>query len=514
MQIDAIIAGVELVLAPFNLMLIFGSVVLGVVVGALPGLSSSMALALLLPFTIGLGPVLSICMMAALYCAGTFGGSITAILINAPGAPPAVATAFDGYPLAQRGEAGRALGMAAVSSVIGGLFSLVVFIFATPLLAKIALSFRPQEYFALTLFGLSMLASISGKSALRNLISGGLGVLTSTVGIALVTGIERFTFGIPSLYEGIDFVPVLIGIFAISEMLNQSQLADVTLARIKSVALKLPSREDFRRCWGTIARSSVIGTIVGVLPAEGTTVAAIMGYNEAKRWSKNKDEFGKGAIEGVAGPEAANNAGTGGAMVPTLALGIPGSGTTAIILAALMMHGMRPGPFLMTETPEFLYAIFVAMFIANIGFLVVGLAGVKVFSLITLVPRTFLWPSVFILALIGAYAYRQTPLDVWVMLISGIVGFFALRVGFGPAPYVMGLVLGGLLEKSWSQSMIIFNGDWWQFFQSPICIFFYILTALSLASPLVSMLLTRIPRPATRSDEKTETKLDSQPSDQ
>ncbi|MYZ50148.1 C4-dicarboxylate ABC transporter permease [Rhizobiales bacterium L72] len=489
---DAILTGISLIVAPESLLLIFVSVVLGVVVGALPGLSSSMAVALLLPFTIGLNPVLAISMMAALYCAGTFGGSITAILINTPGAPPAVATSFDGYPLAQRGEAGRALGMAAVSSVIGGVFSLVVFIVAAPLLAKVALKFRPQEYFALTLFGLSMLAAISGRSALRNLIAGALGVLVSTVGIALVTGTERFTFGIPVLYDGIDFVPVLIGIFAISELLGQSQAVDKAKERIRSVALRLPSREDFRRCRATIMRSSVIGTLIGILPAEGTTVAAIMGYNEARRWSKHPEEFGTGAIEGVAGPEAANNAGTGGAMVPTLALGIPGSGTTAIILAALMMHGLRPGPYLMRETPEFLYAIFTAMLLANVMFLVVGLAGVKLFSLITLIPRTFLWPAVFVFALIGAYAYRQNPLDVWVMLISGLVGFFALRQGFGPAPFVMGLVLGSLLEKSWSQSMIIFDSNWLRFFESPICNLFFALTLLSLAGPLIGKGLGRI----------------------
>ena len=457
-----------------------------------------MAVALLLPFTIGLNPVLAISMMAALYCAGTFGGSITAILINTPGAPPAVATSFDGYPMAQRGEAGRALGMAAVSSVCGGMFSLVIFIIAAPLLAAIALKFRPQEYFALTLFGLSMLAAISGKSALRNLIAGALGVLVSTVGIALVTGTERFTFGVPVLYDGVDFVPVLIGIFAISELLSKSQAVDKVMERVKSVALRFPSRADFRKCRATIARSSVIGTLIGILPAEGTTVAAIMGYNEAKRWSKTPEEFGKGAIEGIAGPEAANNAGTGGAMVPTLALGIPGSGTTAIILAALMMHGLRPGPYLMRETPEFLYAIFTAMFLANIMFLVVGLAGVKFFSLITLIPRTFLWPAVFAFALIGAYAYRQNPLDVWVMLISGLIGFAALRHGFGPAPFVMGLVLGGLLEKSWSQSMIIFDSNWLRFFESPICIFFYVLTVLSLAGPFIGKGIGRLMRTSMR----------------
>ena len=354
---EPVIQGLMLVFDPFNIALVFGGVLIGVTVGALPGLSSPMAVALLLPFTITLDPVPAICMMAALYCAGTFGGSITAILINAPGAPPAAATALDGYPMAKRGEAGRALGLAAVSSVLGGVFSLIIFLFAAPLLAKLALKFRPPEYFALTVFALSMLASISGKSSLRNLIAGAFGVLIGTAGIHLTTGVERFTFGIYELTEGVSFVPVLIGLFAIGELLGQSQVLNVAYERITSIVIKLPSREDFRRVRWTILRSSGIGTFIGILPAEGATVAAIMGYNEAKRWSKNKEEFGHGALEGIAGPEAANNAATGGAMVPTLALGIPGSATTAIILAALIMHGFRPGPYLMQETPHFIYAI-------------------------------------------------------------------------------------------------------------------------------------------------------------
>jgi len=371
------------------------------------------------------------------------------------------------------------------------MFALVAFIVAAPLLAKVALSFRPQEYFALTLFGLSMLAAISGKSAPRNLIAGFFGVMVSTIGIHLVTGVERFTFNTTFLYDGVDFVPVLIGVFAISELLKQSFVGDKVLERIKTVAVKLPSREDFRRIWKTILRSSGIGTIVGILPAEGTTVAAIMGYNEAKRWSKHPEEFGKGSVEGIAGPEAANNAGTAGAMVPTLALGIPGSGTTAVILAALIMHGFRPGPFLMRETPEILYALFIAMFIANLAFLFIGLAGAKLFSMITLIPRTFLWPSVFCFSVVGAYAYDQQMFDVWVMLISGLVGFVAMRHGFGPAPFVMGLVLGGLLEKNWSQAMIIFDSDWTMFFQSWIANLFFGLTALSLLSPVVGPMLMR-----------------------
>ncbi len=489
---EPILEGFSLIASPFNVTLIFAGVLIGVVVGALPGLSSPMAVALLLPFTIQLEPVPAIAMMAALYCAGTFGGSITAILINAPGAPPAAATALDGYPMAARGAAGRALGIAAISSICGGVFSLLVFLLAAPLLARIATSFRPMEYFALAVFALSMLASISGKSSLRNLIAGAVGVLISTVGIHLTTGVERFTFDIPELTEGINFIPVLIGLFAMGELLNQSQKLDAVYERITAVVVRLPDREDFRRIRGTILRSSGIGTFIGILPAEGATVAAIMGYNEARRWAKNKEEFGTGCPEGIAGPEAANNAATGGAMVPTLALGIPGSGTTAIILAALIMHGFRPGPFLMKETPEFMYAIFIAMLLANIMFLAIGLVGAKVFSRVTLIPRALLWPSVFVFSLIGAYSTGASLFDVWVMLIAGLVGFIMLRHGFGPAPLVMGLILGSLVEESLSQSMILLDNQWLRFFESPIVNVFFALTVIGLTWPWLKALASKV----------------------
>ena len=388
--------------------------------------------------------------------------------------------------MAKRGEAGRALGLAAFSSVTGGLLSLVVFIVATPLLAKVAVSFRPQEYFALTVFALSMLASISGRSSLRNLIAGGIGVFIATVGTHLGTGIERFTFGVHELTEGIEFVPVLIGLFAVSEMLQQSQAADQALERVKSVVVKLPSMDDIKRVLGTVLRSSGIGTFIGVLPAEGSTVAAIMGYNEAKRWSKRKEEFGTGIPEGIAGPEAANNAATGGAMVPTLALGIPGSGTTALILAALITHGFRPGPYLIQETPHFVYAIFGAMAVANIAFLVIGLAGAKVFARITLIPRTFLWPMVFGFAVIGAYSIGASFFDVWVMLVAGIVGFIMRRHGFGAAPLVMGMILGKMLEETLSQSMIVMDMQWWLLFESPIVCLFFALAAITILWPVIS----------------------------
>lgn len=489
---EPMLEGLALLADPFNIFLIFVGVFVGVMVGALPGLSSPMAVALLLPFTITLEPVPAIAMMASLYCAGTFGGSITAILINAPGAPPAAATALDGYPMAKRGEAGRALGLAALSSISGGIFSLVIFLVAAPTLAKVALSFRPPEYFALAVFALSMLASISGKSSLRNLIAGAVGVLIGTMGIHLTTGVERFTFGLPELTEGIEFVPVLIGLFALAELLKQSQTLNVVYERITSIVIRLPSREDLRKVRGTILRSSGIGTFIGILPAEGATVAAIMGYNEARRWSKDKDAFGTGVPEGIAGPEAANNAATGGAMVPTLALGIPGSATTAIILAALIMHGFRPGPYLMKETPEFIYAIFGAMLVANFMFLAIGLAGAKIFSRITLIPRALLWPMVFTFSMIGAYALGSSIFDVWVTLVAGIVGFLMLRHGFGTAPLVMGLILGKLVEESLSQSMIMFDNNWLRFFESPIVVLFFVLTLLGLFWTLLVKLFATI----------------------
>ena len=483
MDASALEVALQMVTDPFVIFLIVAGTIVGVLVGALPGLSSSMAVALLLPFSLYLDPVPAIALLSALYCAGTFGGSITAILINAPGAPPAAATAFDGYPMALKGEAGRALGMAAVSSVIGGVFSIVVLVFAAPPLARIAYSFGPPEYFALALFGLSMLASLSAEAPVKNLIGGCLGLMIATIGVDLTTGVERFTFGIPELYEGIDFIPVLIGLFALTELLEQAQTLGIEFKRVGVSALKLPTREDFRRVRGTILRSCGIGTFVGILPVEGSTMAAMIGYSEAKRWSKTPEEFGHGAIEGIAGPETANNAATGGSMVPTLALGIPGSATAAVILAGMQTHGLRPGPYLFQEQPGLLYSIFFAMLLANLLFLFVGLAGAKLFSRISLVPKTLLWPTVFVLCFVGSYGLKQSMVDVWVMLAAGLAGFALKRHGFGPAPIIMGLVLGGLVETSLAQSMIIFDQDWTGFLGRPVAVAFFTLAAASVLVP-------------------------------
>lgn len=463
----------------------------GVLVGAMPGLSSTMATALLLPFTLTMDPIAAIALLSALYCAGTFGGSITAILVNAPGAPPAAATAFDGYPLAQKGYAGKALGMAAVSSVIGGIFSIIVLIVAAPLLSRVAYSFGPPEYFALAVFGLSMLATISGESALKNLIGGALGVLVATVGMDFTTGIERFTFGNWELSEGIGFIPVMIGLFAGAEFIKQSGKLNLKKVAVPINAVKLPTRQDIRFCLGTIARSCGIGSFIGLLPAEGGTVAAMMGYAEAKRFAKDKSEFGKGDLRGIAGPEAANNAATGAAMVPTLALGIPGSATTAIILGALMVHGLRPGPHLFTEQPTLLYSIFLAMLIANFAFAAFGFVGAKFFARITLIPTTYLWPAVFVLACIGAYALEQALLDVWIMISAAVLGFVMQRFGFSAAPVIMGLILGELVEGTLKQSLIIFDHSWLGFLERPIVVTFLALTLLSMSLPVIAQYRAR-----------------------
>lgn len=477
---DALQAMASAAVDPYLLALILGTTVLGVIIGVLPGLGATTGAALLLPFTLTMDSVHAISVLATIYVSATFAGSITAILINTPGTSAAAATTFDGYPLAQRGEAGRALGVAVVSSTVGGVFSVVVLCVAAPLLARVAYEFRPPEYFALTLFGLSMLASISAGGAVKNLIGGVFGVWLATIGAERATGIERFMFGNYELYEGLAFVPVFIGLFAMSELLVQSKFANRVADTVSMKAVKLPTKEDYRRIWKTILRSCGIGTFIGILPAEGATVASMIGYSEARRWSRNKEEFGKGSVEGIAGAEAANNAATGGAMVPTMVLGIPGSGTTAVILVGLMVHGLRPGPYLFTEQVDKVYQIFGAMLLANLMFMAMGLYAAKLFARISLVPTPILWPVVFALSVIGAYALSASLLDVWIVLIFGVIGFFARRHGFAVAPIAVGLILGEMVETNLQNSLKMFEGDWWLIAAQPLAALFLVLAVLGL----------------------------------
>jgi len=490
-MLEALQAMGSVVLDLHLLLLIFATTIIGVVIGVLPGLGATTGAALLLPFTLTMDPVHAITVLATIYVSATFAGSITAILINTPGTSAAAATTFDGFPLAQRGEAGRALGVAVVSSTVGGVFSVIVLCIAAPLLARVAYQFRPPEYFALTLFGLSMLASISSGGAVKNLIGGIFGVWLATIGAERATGIERFLFGNYELYEGLSFVPVFIGLFAMSELLVQSKRVNRIASAIGMNAVKLPSKEDYKKIWKTILRSCGIGTFIGILPAEGATVASMIGYSEARRWSKNKEEFGKGAIEGIAGAEAANNAATGGAMVPTMVLGIPGSGTTAIILVGLMVHGLRPGPYLFTEQVDKVYQIFGAMLVANLMFLGMGLYAAKFFARISLIPAAILWPIVFALSVVGSYSLSSSLLDVWIVLIFGVIGFFARRHGFAVAPIAVGLILGEMVESNLQNSLKMFEGKWWLIFTQPLAVLFLLLAFLGLCGPAIYGWLTR-----------------------
>ena len=482
---DAFINGFISLGDPQLLLVLLVSTLGGVVIGALPGLNATNGAALLLPFTLSMEAIPAIASLVAIYCSATFAGAITAILINTPGTPASATTCLDGYPLAQRGEAGRALGLAVVSSTIGGVLSVICLMIAAPLLARMAYQFTPPEYFALTLFGMSMLASIGEGSPLKNLISGTFGVFLAMVGVDMLTSVERFTFGSHDLYDGIGFVPVMIGIFGISELIVQASSLDKRKERVSMKAVQLPTRDDYRQVWKTILRSSGIGVFIGILPAEGATVASMIGYNEAKRWSKTPEQFGKGAIEGIAGSEAANNAATGGAMVPTLALGIPGSATAAVILAGLMVHGIRPGPSMFTEQANFAYTIFWSMMLVNLLFLVVGLTGAKIFARVTLIPTQVLWPCVFMVSIVGAYALDQSMFDVWIVLISGIIGFFMRRYGFSVVPLAIGLILGEMLEQRLGQSMVMLDEKWWLMFTRPLALLFFCLTIAALFGPVL-----------------------------
>ncbi|GGE43381.1 hypothetical protein GCM10007276_20800 [Agaricicola taiwanensis] len=488
---DAFLSGVSIVFDPYNFMLIIMGLLIGTVIGILPGIGATMTTALLLPFTMVMQPLPALSLLLSIYCSNAFAGAISAILVNVPGSSSAMITCIEGYPLAKRGEAGRALGVATVAGTLAGIFSVFAFLLAAPLLAGVAYQFGPPEYFALMLFALSMVASISNEGSAKNLISAAFGVLLGTVGIDFVTGADRFTFGYMGLSEGFKVVPILIGLFAITELLLQTHTLHIVVERVAMKAMKLPSRDDYKKIWKAILSGSGIGTFIGILPAEGGTVASIVAYNEQKRWSRNKHEYGNGSIEGLAAAEAANNSATGGAMVPTLALGIPGSAVTAVILVGLTAQGVRPGPYLFEEQPEFIYAIFAIMLLANVLWLFMGLLGAKVFALLTLLPNALLWPSVFVLAVVGSYSLDQSMIDVWVMLGFGILGYFMKRFGFSVVPLAMGLILGGMLETSLKQSMIIFQQDWSLFFVRPIVLFFFACTLVGVFSAQIFGFINR-----------------------
>lgn len=477
-----------------TLIALFVGVVGGIVIGALPGLSSTMAVALLVPITFGMEPVAGLVMLTAIYTSATYGGSLASILLHTPGTPASAATALDGYQLTQKGMAARAIGISTVSSMIGGFISGVALLFLAPPLAKLSLMFSAPEYFLLAIFGLTIIGSLSGASMVKGLASGVLGLLIGTIGIDIITGFPRYTFGNVSLESGISLVPALIGLFSLSQvfiMLEKKDGAKKEVVKQKLSKL-LPNRADMKKTLPTILRSSGLGVLVGILPGAGGDVGSWVGYNEAKRFSKNKEEFGKGSIEGIAGSEAANNAVTGGALIPLMTLGIPGSSTTAVLLGGLMIQGLVPGNELFTANATISYAVIIGFIIANILMGIVGLFGAKYFIKALKVPPNILITVIIILCVLGSYAINNSMFDVYMMLFFGVLGYLMRKTGFSTAPVILGMILGPIAEKGLGQSLVMGQGHLAEFFFSrPISVVFMILIILALLSPFVLKLIQK-----------------------
>jgi putative tricarboxylic transport membrane protein len=466
---DIWVAAFQSVFNLTTLLFIWGGVLLGVVLGAIPGLNSTMGVALLIPFTYAMNPTNGLALLAAVYCGGTYGGSISAILFNVPGAPEASATVFDGYQMAKKGQAAQALGYAVMCSCLGGLFSVLVLNLVAPELAKVALTFSQPEYFALAVTALTLIASLGARGMKKAAISGAFGLLAATVGIDPMTSDARFAFGGKSLIGGINFIPAIIGAFAVGEVLSRAETGmkkgEVLTKKISTI---LPRVKDIFRMKWLMLRSAIIGTWIGILPGVGATTAAFVGYAEAVRWSKHPEKFGTGIPEGIAGPETANNAATGGAMVPLLTLGIPGSATTAVMIGGFLVHGLQPGPMLFMNQPKLMYSIFIAMYLANIFMLFAGLGVAKVFSNFAKVRYSLIGPCIFLFAAIGSFGIRNDLMDLWIMLFFGVIGYFMNKYGYPLAPMIIGLVLGPLTEISLRRGLRMTDFQLAPFFFRPI----------------------------------------------
>jgi putative tricarboxylic transport membrane protein len=482
---ETLLGALHLVFTLPSLGAILAGTFVGIIVGALPGLGSVVGVSMVLPFTFAMGPIPSIALLLGVYCGSVYGGSISAVLLNTPGTPASAATCFDGYPMARRGEADAALGWVTASSFFGGIFSLVVLIFAAPFLAKLALRFGPVEYFALMVFSLTCICGVSSGALAKGLMAGALGLFLGTVGADPITGNMRFDFGIFELSGGIGLIPVIVGVFALAEVfVRVSERYSGTQAIEGRVGCRIPSRADWRGRVGTLVKASTIGSIIGVLPGTGAATASFVSYAEAKRSSKNSAQFGHGAPEGIIASEAANNAVTGGALVPTLALGVPGDPVTAVILGSFVLQGITPGPKLFTEQGSTVAAVFLALLLVNIAFLVMGVFGSRVFSRILRVPEPLLMGIVVVLSIIGSYGVNQRLFDVGVTFVAGAIGFLLRTSGVPIAPIVIGMVLGPLTEESLRQGLIVNGGDFLAFFRSPIAVGLFLLTALSILASL------------------------------
>ncbi|AZO93920.1 tripartite tricarboxylate transporter permease [Halocella sp. SP3-1] len=461
--------------------------ILGIIMGAMPGLTSTMAIAILLPLTYGMSPIMGFGMLLGAYCGGTAGGSVSATLLKIPGTPSSVATTFDAYPMAQKGEAGKALGTSIFASFVGGIFSAAVLSLLAPPIARFALRFGAAEYFSLAIFGLTIIASVSQGSLIRGIIAGLIGILVASVGTDPITGITRFTYGQPALLSGISLLPALIGLFAVSQAMQDAENIFKTNQTFVQEKIKgaFPRISEVIENWRILLTSALIGGTVGAIPGAGGSIASFVAYDQAKRMSKTPEKFGKGCIEGVIASETSNNAMTGGALIPMMTLGVPGEAACAVLMGGLLIQGLRPGPLLFRDQPAIAYGIFMALFAANIFMFLFQFYGIKFFVKILKVPREYLSPIILMFCVIGAYGVGNKIFDVYLLIGFGILGYFLSKYNFGTAPVVLGMILGGIAESNFRRGMILFRGDWTVFFTRPISLLFLILSLISLLIPLI-----------------------------
>ena len=486
-------SGFSVLMDPYTFLMVVFAIVVGTIFGALPGVSATMAVALGLPFTYSMAPVPAIVFLVAVYCSSITGGSITAILFKIPGVPSSAPTTFDGYPMAQRGEAGKALGIALGASAIGGLVSALAMLTLSPQLTQAALSFSPSDIFAVTFMGLSILTCLDSKNVLRTLISGLLGLLLACVGQDPMYAVQRLTFGSGELIAGLEMIPVLIGIFAVTEVLKQTTVRKKLSADEgnASVNTKMPS---FREWWGikwVLARCSVIGTIIGILPGAGATIASFLCYSTETKLSKHPEKFGTGIIDGIAASETANNAATGGAMVPLLSLGIPGGNAAAVMMSALVLKGVQLGPLLLVNQPQYLSATFASMVVTNILMVFVAIGIAKVFAQILAVPYSYLGPIIIMLAIIGSYATNMSIADVKIMAIAGVLGLVISACHFNSAALILGLVLGVICEGNFSRAYTISRANLVNMFARPVAGTLMAVSIVLLLWPIVSPLFRK-----------------------
>lgn len=479
---EAFILALQTLVSPVIIALLIGGTFAGILIGAMPGLGSVLAITLALPLTFVMGPEPSVTLLLGLYAGSVYGGSISAILINTPGTPQAAATVLDGYPMMCRGEGGQALGWATVASTVGGLISVAILVFAAPLLARLGLKFGPMEYFALGIFALTCVVTVSETDLVKGLSACVIGLLAATIGQDPLTGDVRLHFGSFAMMAGVSLVPFLVGIFALSEVFwRTGELSRGTSSQIGRVDFRFPKLADALGRWRVFVKSSLIGTWIGTLPGVGATASSMVSYAEAKRSSPNSANFGKGEPDGIIASESANNAVTGGALVPTLSLGIPGDPITAVMMGALIIQGITPGPRLFVENGDLMIFMFVALFVINIGLLGLGAAVAPIFARALRAPEPVLLAIIVVLLAIGTFAVNNNPFDLVILLVAGVAGLLMRYAVFPLAPVVIGFVLQPTIEQSLRQGLVIARGDFLVFLKQPIALGFFIASALFLA---------------------------------